>query len=170
MAPGVRKLALTVHVTSSVGWLGAVVAVLVLAVAGMTSGDVLTVRGVYLAMELMGRLVLVPLALASLLSGLVQSLGTAWGLFRHYWVLLKLLITVLATAVLLMYMETLGGLADVAAGPADQLELLRTPSVVLHAGAALLLLLVATILALYKPRGRTRYGRRNDERTSVSPS
>ncbi|GAA1294549.1 hypothetical protein GCM10009609_74890 [Pseudonocardia aurantiaca] len=170
MAPPVRKLALTVHVTSSVGWLGAVAAVLVLAVAGMSSGDALTVRGAYLAMELVGWFVLVPLALASLLSGLVQSLGTVWGLFRHYWVLLKLLITVLATAVLLMYMETLGVLADVAAGPADQLELLRTPSVVLHASAALLLLLVVTILAVYKPRGRTRYGRRNHERTSVSPS
>jgi hypothetical protein len=31
---------------------------------------------------------------------------------------------------------------------------------VLHAAAALLLLLVATTLAIYKPRGMTRYGQR----------
>jgi hypothetical protein len=145
-----------------------VVVVLILAVAGMTSSDSLMTRGSYLAMELIGWSVLVPLALASLLSGLVQSLGTAWGLFQHYWVLLKLLITVLATAVLLMYMETLGVLADVAARPGDRLGVLRTPSVVLHASAALLLLLLATVFAVYKPRGRTRYGWRKREATPVS--
>jgi len=36
----------------------------------------------------------------------------------------------------------------------------RTSSPVLHAAAALLLLLVATVLAVYKPRGMTRYGQR----------
>ena len=45
-----------------------------------------------------------PLCFASLFSGLVQSLGTEWGLFRHYWVLFKLLINVLPTALLLLHM------------------------------------------------------------------
>jgi hypothetical protein len=105
-------------------------------------------------------LVLVPLALASLLTGLVQSLGTTWGLFRHYWVLFKLLITVVATIVLLTYMETFRSMAGVAADPAADLGVVRNPSPLLHAGAALAVLLVATVLAVYKPRGRTRYGQR----------
>ena len=173
MTPGLRKLALTAHVTSSVGWLGAVAGFLALAVAGLTRQDAQLVRATYLAMELTGWYVLVPLSLASLLTGLVQSLGTPWGLFRHYWVLFKLLINVLATIVLLMYMQTLGYLAGIAAEPTltnGDLSGLRSPSPVLHAGAALLLLLVATTLSVYKPKGTTRYGQRKQhEERALSP-
>lgn len=163
MGPRLRKLALTAHVASSVGWLGAVVGFLALSVVGLAGRDAQTVRAAYIAMESTGRFVLVPLALASLLTGLVQSLGTRWGLFRHYWVVIKLLITVLATGVLLLYVRTLGHLAEVAAGTGlsgGDLGGLRNPSPVLHAAAGLLLLLVATVLSVYKPRGLTRYGRR----------
>jgi hypothetical protein len=163
LTPRLRKLALTAHVTSSVGWLGAVVAFLALSVAGLTSQDPQAVRGAYLVMELTGWVVLVPLSLASLLTGLVCSLGSIWGLFRHYWVLFKLLINVVATIVLLLYMQTLDYLADVAAAAtlsSSEPRGLRSPSPVLHAGAALLLLFVATTLAIHKPRGMTRYGQR----------
>jgi hypothetical protein len=163
MPPRLRRFALTAHVTASVGWLGAVACSLALAIAGLTSQDPQTVRGAYLTLELLGWYVLVPLSLASLLTGLVQSLRTKWGLFRHYWVLLKLLINVVATIVLLLYMQTLSYLADVAAATtlsSGDLHGMRNPSPVLHAGAALLLLLVATTLAVYKPRGMTRYGQR----------
>lgn len=73
---GLRKLVLTLHVTSSVGWLGAVAAFLVLAVAGLTSRDVQTMRAAYIAMELVTGFIIVPFCLASLATGLVQSLGT----------------------------------------------------------------------------------------------
>ena len=163
LPPRVRKLALTAHVTASVGWLGTVAGSLGLAIVGMTSRDVRTVQGAYIALEIMGWFVLVPFAVASLLTGLVQSLGSAWGLFRHYWVLAKLFINLFATVVLLMYTQTLGSLADVADQAtlsAHDFDLLRTPSVVLHAGAALVMLLTATTLAVFKPRGLTPYGRR----------
>jgi uncharacterized membrane protein len=160
MTPRVRKLVLTAHVTASVGWLGAVAGFLALSVVGLTSGDAETARGAYLVMEPAAWFVLVPLALASLLTGLVQALGTTWGLFRHYWVLFKLLINVLATLVLLTYMETFRVLAEVAADPSADLSVVRNPSPTLHAVAALLLLLAATTLAVYKPRGLTPYGRR----------
>jgi hypothetical protein len=174
MTPRMRRLALTAHVTASVGWLGAVAAVLALAVAGVSSQDPQTVRAAYLAMDLTGWFVLVPLALASLLTGLVQSLGTRWGLFRHYWVLAKLAINLLATVVLVMYTQTLSSLADVAARApfsSGDLSGLRSPSPVLHAGAALLLLLAATALAVYKPRGMTRYGwrKQNEQRVVSQP-
>ena len=157
-----RKFALTAHITSSVGWLGAVAVSLALAVAGLTSQDVQMVRAAYLTLELIGWFVLVPFSLASLLTGLVMSLGTTWGLFRHYWVLAKLLINVFANIVLLLYMKTLSFLAGVAAQSSlssDDLSRLRNPSPVLHAGAALILLLVAVTLSVYKPRGITGYGR-----------
>lgn len=168
MAPRLRKFALTVHVISSVGWLGAVVVFLGLSVAGLTSQDAQTVRAAYLAMESIGLFVLVPFSLASLLTGLVQSLGTKWGLFRHYWVLAKLLINVVASIILLMYTQTLSSLAGVASG-SGELGVLRSPSPTLHAVAGLLLLLMAATLSVYKPRGVTRYGwRKQQELRTVS--
>lgn len=158
MTPWIRKLALTAHVTTTVGWLGAVVAFLALAAVGLTSQDAQTVRGVYLVMEPAAWLVLVPLAFASLLTGIVQALGTTWGLFRHYWVLFKLLITVFITIVLLIYMETFRVMAGVAADPSADLGSVRNVSPALHAVLALVVLLVAVVLAIYKPRGMTRYG------------
>jgi hypothetical protein len=163
MSPRQRKLVLTAHVTCSVGWLGAVAAFLAVALVGVTSQDADTVRGAYLVMEPAAWLVLVPFAFASLLTGLVQSLGSTWGLFRHYWVLFKLVINVFATVVLLTYMESLSLMAEVAADPSAELGMVRNASPVLHAGAAFMLLLVATALAVYKPRGVTRYGRRKQQ-------
>ena len=170
MPPRLRKLALTAHVAASVGWLGAVAGFLAIAVVGLTSQDARTVRGAYLVMEPAARMVLVPLAVASLLTGLIQALGTPWGVFRHYWVLFKLLINVFATFMLLLYMETFRMMANVAADPSADLGAVRNASPTLHAGAALLLLLVATTLSVYKPRGVTPYGRRKlHERREVSP-
>lgn len=157
-APAFRKLLLTAHVVSSVGWIGAVVAYLALVVAALTSSDAQTVRAAILAMELV-YLALVPLALASLLTGVVQSLCTKWGLLRHYWVIFKLALTVLATVVLLANMSTVGSLADLAADAGGG-GLPGAEGQLLHAGVGLLVLLATTALAVYKPRGMTRRGRR----------
>jgi hypothetical protein len=160
MRPSVRRLALTAHITASVGWVGAALVFLAVAALGLTSGQDLFVRGAYMVMEPAAWLVLLPLAVASLLTGIVVSLGTPWGLFRHYWVVLKLLITVFSTAVLLIYMQTFRQMADVAADPRVGLAQVRNPSPVLHAILALVLLMTATVLAIYKPFGLTAYGRR----------
>ena len=72
----------------------------------------------------------------------------------------KLGLTVVATGVLVLYMQTFEYLARVAADPGVGLEAVRNFSPVLHSVAAALVLLVATVLAVYKPRGLTRYGQR----------
>jgi len=160
MTPGLRKFVLTAHVTLAVGWLGAVAAFLALAVAGLTSQDAQLVRAAYLAMELIARFVIVPLSFAPLLTGPVLSLGTPWGLFRHYWILAKLLITILSTIIMQLHMQPIGILAGAAAKTtllSADLHELRIQMVV-ASGAALLALLVATMLGVYKPRGMTPYG------------
>ncbi|QYX76162.1 hypothetical protein [Streptomyces akebiae] len=157
-----RKATLTAHVTASLGWLGAVAAFLALAVAGLVSDAPQTVRSSYVAMELVGWFVIVPLAGASLVTGVVQSLGTVWGLLRHYWVIAKLLITVVATVVLLVHMQPVGHLADAAARAAladGELEGMRI-QLIADAAAALVVLLAAASLSVFKPRGVTALGRR----------
>jgi hypothetical protein len=167
MPPGIRKFALIAHVASSVGWLGAVVAYLALVVAALTSQDAITVRAAWIAMELTGWSVIVPLALASLITGLVQSLGTPWGLFQHYWVLVKFLLTVFATIILLLHMPTISYFGGVAA-ETDSASLGGLRGELIHAGGGLLVLLVTTTLSVYKPRGMTLYGwRKKHERRRV---
>jgi len=160
MKPGQRKFALTAHVTSSVGLLGSIAAFLALAVTGVVSEDGQMIRAAYLAMNLIARFVIVPLAVASLLTGLIQSLGTPWGLVRHWWVLVKLLLTVFATTILLIKMELIGYAARLAAEVTlDRADLGAVGvQLMVHAAGGLLVLLVPAVLSVYKPAGLTRYG------------
>lgn len=174
MSPRLRKFMLTTHVTVSVGWVGAVVAYLALVVAAMTSQDAQTLRAAWMAMELTGSFAIVPLALASLLSGLVMALGTKWGLFRYYWVLISLVLTIFATGVLLEHMQTVTFFAGMAAETASaDISELRGGlwGELLHAGVGMLVLLVVQVLNMYKPRGMTRYGLRkqHQQRTVSQP-
>ena len=158
MTPGLRRLLLTAHIVATVGWLGAVGVFLALAVIGLTSSDAQTVRGAYLVMEPAAWYVLVPFAFASLVTGVAQSLASVWGLFKHYWVLFKLLITAVATLVLLTYMQTFASLSDAASQPQAGLDVMRNPSPALHATLAFVALLTAAVLSVYKPRGLTPFG------------
>lgn len=170
MTPGLRKFVLTAHVTCSVGWLGSVVAYLALVVAALSIQDAQMVRAAWMAMQVIGWFVIVPLALASLLIGLVNALGTPWGLFRHYWVLVKFLLTVFATIVLLLHMPTVSAFAGVA-GEMHGASLGGLGGELLHAGGGLLVLLVTTTLSVYKPRGTTPYGwrKQHEERELSQP-
>lgn len=164
MTPNLRKFALTAHITASVGWVGAVVAYLALAVVTRTSQDAQMVRAAYLALDPITGYVLVPSAFASLLTGLVMSLGTPWGLFRHYWVVFKLVLTVFATIILLGFTQTMTRMVGVASDPTTSIADLRAMGAGMgHAVGALVVLLVITILSVYKPQGMTRYGWRKQQ-------
>ncbi|MGW3353665.1 hypothetical protein ACWDA3_61255 [Nonomuraea rubra] len=160
MPRGLRTAALVAHVTCSVGWLGAVAAYLALDIVTVNSQDVATVRGAYLAKDITTSYVIVPLAWAALGTGLLQSLGTTWGLFRHYWVLAKLTLTVVATIVLLAETRTVTALAEYAASSADPRAL---PGTLPHSTGGLAVLFLITILSVVKPQGLTRYGWRKQQ-------
>jgi hypothetical protein len=165
MTPNLRKFALTAHVTTSVGLLGSIAAFLTLALAGLNSRDTQIIRAAYLAMDLVARFIIVPLAFASLVAGLIQSLGTPWGLFRHYWILAKLLLTVFATTILLIKLRLIGHAAQLAAEailPRADIHA-AGQELALHAAGGLLVLLVPAILSVYKPGGLTPYGRRRQD-------
>src|SRR5262245_49127508 len=93
LPPRLRKTVLVTHVATSVGWLGALAGYLALDITTATSTDIAAVRGAYLAMDVLVHYTIVPLALASVLIGTINALGSPWGLFRHYWVLVKLVLT-----------------------------------------------------------------------------
>ena len=164
MSPGLTKLSLIVHLSSSVGWLGAVAAYMALDVTVATSQSVQTLRAAYIGMGLIASYVIVPLALASLVTGLIQSLGTKWGLFRHYWVLISLILTIVATVVLLSETRTISYLADLAVDPSTSDDDLRSMgNTLVHSSGAVVVLFVIMVLNVYKPRGVTRYGWRKQQ-------
>ena len=163
IAPGLRRFTLTLHIVASVGWVGIVAGFLALAVAGLVSSDADRVFASYLAMDFSYRTVVIPLGLASLATGLVSSFVTDWGLFRHYWVVVKLLLTTPAIVLMLVHIQPVRRAARAATttilSRAD-LSGLRL-QLVGEASAALIVLLLATVLSTYKPRGRTGYGARD---------
>ena len=156
VAAGLRKFALTLHVVASVGRIGIVAGFLALAIAGLVSSDANLVLASYLAMDFSYRTVIIPLGLASLVTGLICSFVTDWGLFRHYWVAVKLALTMPAIILMLVHVGPVKRAARVTAAtiwPGADLSGLRL-QLVGEASAALVALLVATALSTYKPRGR----------------
>ncbi|SNS41695.1 hypothetical protein SAMN04488107_2465 [Geodermatophilus saharensis] len=153
LPPHWRRALVVVHVGSSVGLLGADAAVLTLDLAGATGADPPTV---YPAAALLGSVLLVPLALVSLTSGVLLGLLTPWGLLRHWWVALKLVLTtagtVLALVVLTPSLDAAAG-AALAPGPLGSGE---RWALVRDSAAASGVLVTTLVLSVVKPFGRVR--------------
>ncbi|HEX8598291.1 MAG TPA: DUF2269 domain-containing protein [Chloroflexia bacterium] len=138
--------------------------------AAVSGEDAQTVRAAWIAMELIGWSGLVPMSIAALLTGIVLSVGTPWGLFRHYWVVISLVLTILSTIILVLHMPAVSAMADMVrkeegANPTNPAS---HGGDLLHAGGGLLVLLVITVLNVYKPRGLTPYGWRKQQERKVS--
>ena len=163
LSPPLRKLVLAIHLTCSVGWLGAVVAYLAMDLTVATSKDPGLVRAAWIGMGMVVSSVIVPLALASLATGLVIALGTKWGLFRHWWVLISFVLTVLATVVLLSEAGLVSSMAALASTPSTPDDRLLNAPTLLHSIGGLVVLMVIQVLNVYKPQGLTPYGWRKQE-------
>ena len=157
LGPRLRKLVLTVHLVLSVGWIGAVLAYLALDFV-VARGDPQEAHAAYIALGTIGQWVIVPLALGSWVTGLLISLATPWGLFRHYWVLISFLLTTFAMVVLLEHIPGVAAAADAMrrSDPAAFHGSMRPDFE--HAGGGLVVLLIVAVLNVYKPRGLTPYG------------
>ena len=164
MTPRLSKAMLTSHITFSVGWLGAVVVFLVLAITGLTSQDNQLARSSLIAMELSAWFVIVPFCLTSLFTGLVQAIGTKWGLFKHYWIVVKLFLTVGSTVLLLLHMQPISYLASVATDTSfsNSQYAEQIINLISKAGAAIIVLLVITTISIYKPWGKIQVKQNNN--------
>ena len=171
LTPRLRKLVRTAHITFTVGWLGAVAGFLILAIAGLTSEDAQIISAVYPAMALIFRFVILPFSFVPLLlTGPLLSIGTPWGLFQHYWIIVKLLINILSTFFLLLHMPIVDYLSDAATGGTlSSADFGIQRQMVVISVAALVVLLVATGLSVFKPRGLTPYGRSKRQEKALQP-
>lgn len=147
-----RRLGLIVHILLSVGLLGAIASFFSLMLVGIGSPSA---TAAFAAAERISTLVILPIAIAGWAMGVIQALTTRWGLTKHYWVLIKLLLTSFATLVLLAKQPMIHSLATIAAGPDRALVAMQ---LLLHAGGGFAVLVVALVLSVVKPEGKTGLG------------
>lgn len=168
MTPRLSKFVLTSHITFSVGWLGAVAVFLALAITGLTSHDIQLARSCCLAMELSAWFVIVPFCLTSLFTGVVQAIWTKWGLFKHYWIIVKLFLTVASTVLLLLHMQPISYLAGVAADSSfsNSQQSGQLIDLIAKAGATTLVLIAITTISVYKPWGEIQLTKRKNNQFS----
>ncbi|MBC2907512.1 DUF2269 domain-containing protein [Streptomyces cupreus] len=153
-----RRATLVVHVVASASWLGLTLGLLALGGTAASTGSPVTVEASVRAMKLFADWLLLPVAFLTLLSGLLLSLGTVWGLARHRWVCTKFwltLATTTATAFALRPGVNSAVTAVAAGGPLpDASEVLAGPIVSLSAYVFMM------VISVLKPWGLTRRGRR----------
>jgi hypothetical protein len=165
LSPTARRVTLVLHLTVTGGWIGGAVAYLALGVAAGAADEPEAVRGMWAAMELTGWYALVPLAAASLVTGIALALGSRWGLFTHYWVVISLVLTSVATAVLVLHMPSVSDMVE-RLGTMSADEITRHGGDVLHPALGLVVLLVVQVLNVFKPAGMTSYGERRRRRAA----
>lgn len=138
----------------SFGAFGLYLAFFTLAITGLTTSDPQVLRTCYLAMGILSSVLILPVNLAVVISGLVLALGTQWGLFRYYWVVTKLVLTLfLATASILglraRISEAIGNL-DAIPSTAHDVGSVGT-FLVVALPIAMCIYIANTVLAIYKP-------------------
>jgi len=145
-----HKVALTAHILTAVGWFGIAVVVAFCGLAAAASDDRVLASALYRTMETAPWLS-IPVRLAAVATGVLLGLGTSFGLVRHWWVVVKI---VIAAAVIVTDAVLVGHVAhDAVAGRVG-------PPLYGSTVAHVVVLGVATVLSVFKPRGRTPWGRR----------
>lgn len=153
LSPRPRKAAAAAHVLVGVGWFGIVFAKLVLEIVGVTLADQDVIRAGYLYLGALDRAVFPPAAIATLITGIVLSVGTVWGLFRHWWIVVKMALTV---GVIVTGVAFVGAWTEQALAVSDT-ELATTSLWLIGAAVAHALMLgAATVISVFKPWGRIR--------------
>lgn len=168
LGPKVRRTVLIIHVAVSVGWMGAAAGYVALNVPVISGAGEPSQRAAYLMMPIVARYALVPLALATVVTGIALALGTRWGLLQHYWVSISLAVTIFAAAILILHLPAVDHLAAVAADPSSDVSALDGD--LLHSLGGLVVLAVPLVLNVVKPKGLTRRGWRiqQDRRRSAA--
>jgi hypothetical protein len=85
---------LSVHVASGGIWLGTAICLVLVAIVKGNSGNGDELYGINAALKLLDDWVIIPTAMLSLLTGGLLSWLTIWGVTKHYWVMLKWIMTV----------------------------------------------------------------------------
>ncbi|MDN3290154.1 DUF2269 domain-containing protein [Streptomyces thermocarboxydus] len=153
-----RRAFLAVHVVASAGWLGLSAGLLALGLAANTTGSAATLEAAVRSMRLFADWLLLPVALLTLVSGLVLALGTPWGLARHRWVWTKFWLTLATTTATAFALRP--GVNEAVAAVSAGGPLPGGGDVLFGPVVSLSAYVFMTVISVLKPWGLTRRGRR----------
>lgn len=161
VSPPVYRLLLTAHILVSAGWLGVVFAKLLLGLRAVASDAPAVSDPLYTATEAVN-VAFPPAAVATLVTGVLLSLGTRWGVLRYYWVATKLALCLGVIATGVAFVDRLAQRSVSAPSPVRAigegtvLDVVSAPATLLISlsVAHVLMLGAATVLSVYKPWGR----------------
>jgi hypothetical protein len=167
--PGARglrssRLLLTVQLLATVGLFGADLVLVTFGFSAVLGADP---GSVYPAAQLVASTVVAPLALISLATGVVLARLSGWGLFRYWWVTVKLGVTLLLTIVVFTVLVPRLGSAAAAASAHASFDAGQRVPLALAPALATLFLVLNVALAVYKPHWRVRRGHQQVAATSL---
>jgi hypothetical protein len=162
VSPSMYKFLLASHIVVSVGWLGTAYAKFILELAAITTSAPDISKTIYSTMKYLS-IAFPILAIPTIITGILLSLCTKWGLIKYYWVVAKL---VLAVGVIVTAISLDGRLIDqsISALSSQSMDkgIVSAPTILLISltVAHLIMLVAATFITVYKPWGKTWFGRR----------
>jgi hypothetical protein len=165
LTPAARKALLVLHAICGIGWMGVDIALLVLLITARTTNDAALVVSGFNAIRMIVPIAVPPLSLGILVTGLILGLGTRWGLVRYWWVLVKLLLSLVMTV--LVFVSLVPGVNSIAvlsatttSADAVRASLGTLPTMLLFPPVVSFLMLgAAAILSIFKPWRRTPWSR-----------
>jgi hypothetical protein len=165
LSPSLRKAVLVLHIVSAISWMGVDIALFVLLMSARTTDDPALVVSGFTAIRMIVPVAVPPLSLSILATGLILGLGSRWGLVRYWWVLIKLLLSLVM--VVLVFVSLVPGVNSIAASATATMsaDAVRTslgelPTMLLFPPIVSFLMLgTATILSIFKPWHRTPWSR-----------
>lgn len=158
-----RRTLVLLHVLASMSWIGVDLVIGVLSFTGLTTDDPRTMATAYGGLALFAVPLLLVLGLLTLATGALLGLGTRFGLLRYWWVVVKLVISVVLTVLVLVALRPTLDVAAVETATVDPTLADRLTDVrfnmIFPPLVSTTALVVAAWLGVFKPSGPTRRDR-----------
>lgn len=161
LTPAARKAVLVLHIVSGIGWMGVDIALLVLLITARTTNDAALAISGFNAIGMIVPMAVPPLSLSILVTGIILGLGTRWGLVRYWWVLVKLLLSLVMTVLVFVSLVPAVSSMTILSATTISADAVRAslgtlPTMLLFPPIVSFLMLgVAAILSIFKPWQRT---------------
>jgi hypothetical protein len=165
LSPALRKAVLVLHIVTAISWMGVDIALLALLITARTTDDPALVASGFTAVRMIVPVAVPPLSLGILATGLFLGLGTRWGVLRYWWVVVKLLLSLVMTALVFVSLVPAVNTIAVAAPGTISADALRAslgalPTMLLFPPVVSFLMLgVAAVLSIFKPWHQTPWSR-----------
>lgn len=99
LSPSWKKAMLGLHLTFTGILLGCTAVIVVLVIASLATEDEDVLRASYTVMHLLATSSIRASSIGTVVTGVILSVFTHWGLLRYYWIVYKIIMTALSVAV-----------------------------------------------------------------------